>query len=76
MSRPPQFARDPDADLVAVKARIKQLDESDRSKLLVWLAYYFQDDGKMYPPQINRHRRHVTIDGEEFWLVSLPKKKH
>jgi hypothetical protein len=58
-----------------VKDRIKLLHESDRSKLLAWLAYYYQDDGKMYPPQINRHRRRVTIDGDEFWLVRVPRKK-
>src|ERR1700722_4455550 len=72
MVRPPQFDRDSAADLGAIKARIKQMDESDRSKLLAWLSYFYKDDGKMSPPQISRHRRRVTIDGDDFWLVRVP----
>jgi hypothetical protein len=77
MARPPQFQHDPDVtrDVVAVKAAAKRLSPEDRAGLLAWLCLYYKDDGSMFSAQISRRRQRITIDGADFWLVRVPKRK-
>lgn len=76
MTRPPQFPlSEPDSLAVAkVKASLKELSPEGRAHILKWLAKYYNDTGMMYSPSITQERRRVTIDGETFWLVGVPKK--
>jgi hypothetical protein len=37
--------------------------------------FYFRDDGMTYSPQISRRRQRIAIDGVEYWLVRVPKRK-
>jgi len=77
MARPPQFSYDGDDSPVSaatVKAMVKRLDEAGRALLLAWLCMYYQDDGKMFSPQISRRRKRITLDGAEYWLVRVPKR--
>jgi hypothetical protein len=78
MARPPQYDRDPYDDApvntAAVKAMVKRLDEPGRALLLAWICMYYEDDGKMFSPQISRRRQRIAIDGVEYWLVRVPKR--
>ncbi|HLY00915.1 MAG TPA: hypothetical protein VKR56_00310 [Candidatus Cybelea sp.] len=71
MARPPQFER---SEPTLVKESVKRLAPEDRAGLLAWLLLYFNDDGMLYSPQINRRRQKITLDGVEYWLVRLPKR--
>ena len=80
MARPPQYDRDhyeddPPVNLGTVKASAKRLDDRSRATLLAWLLLYYQDDGKMFSPQINRRRARITLNEVEYWLVRVPKRK-
>ncbi len=76
MARPPQVPlSEPDSIAVAkVKGAIKELSPEARAHILKWLAKYYGDNGMMFSPSITQERRRVTIDGETFWLVGVPKK--
>ena len=77
MARPPQYAYGDDdpVSVAAVKATIKRLDERGRAHLLAWLCVYFQDDGAMFSPQISRRRQRIALNGADYWLVRVPKRK-
>ena len=60
--------------LKAAKAMIKSRPEEDRSHLLKWLAHCFRNDGRMFSPQIRKARQRIVLDGNEYWLVALPKQ--
>ncbi|MGA2760869.1 MAG: hypothetical protein ABSF08_11175 [Candidatus Cybelea sp.] len=77
MARPPQYPlSEPDSLAVAtVKEAIKQLSPEGRAFVLAWLAKFYNDAGMMFSPSITQERRRVTIDGETFWLVAMPKRK-
>jgi hypothetical protein len=65
----------PDSLAVAkVKSALKELCPEGRAHILKWLAKFYADNGMMYSPSITQERRRVTIDGESFWLVAVPKK--
>ena len=55
MARPPQFecSEEPWRDADAVRAAIKRLSPGDRSRILAWLALYYDDAGMMFSPQIS-----------------------
>jgi hypothetical protein len=57
-----------------VKESLKELSPEARAHILKWLAKFYNDAGMMYSPSITQERRRVTIDGETFWLVGVPKK--
>lgn len=57
------------------KAVLKRLGDRERAFLISWLCKYFGDEGGMLSPQISKQRRTVVIDGVEFWLVRVPKRK-
>jgi hypothetical protein len=66
---------EPDSFAVArVKESIKELSPEGRAHVLKWLAKFYADNGMMYSPSIASERRRVTIDGDTFWLVGVPKK--
>jgi hypothetical protein len=76
MARPPQYERRDDDDqptYLIARAIAKRLPAADRAKLLAWLCLYYGERGEQFEP--GRRRRRVTIDGEEFWLVRIPKRK-
>lgn len=76
MARPPQFQYGddgPPANVAAVKATVKRLDDDGRAHLLAWLCTYYEDHGSMFSPQINRRRQRIALDGVEYWLVRVPK---
>jgi hypothetical protein len=62
-------------DVDVAKVAIKRLGDRERAFLIAWLCKYFSDEGSMLSPQISKHRRTVVIDGIEFWLVQIPKRK-
>ena len=76
MGRPPQYpVSEHDSMAVAkVKSAIKELSPEGRAHILKWLAKFYNDTGMMFSPSITQERRRVTIDGETFWLVGVPKK--
>lgn len=77
MARPPQFARDEDLtrDSAAVKAAIKRLTPNDRAQVITWLLLYYQDNGSMFSPQITKRRPKIALDGVEYWLTRVPKRR-
>ena len=77
MARPPQFERSEDLtrDVTAVKAAIKHLSSNDRAQLIAWMLLYYRDDGAMFSPQIGRRRDRITLNGTEFWLARVPKRR-
>lgn len=77
MARPPQFERPDDLtrDVTAVKVAVKHLTPNDRAQLLAWLLLYYRDDGAMFSPQISRRRTRIVLDGIEYWLAQVPKRK-
>jgi hypothetical protein len=77
MARPPQFERpdDPTRDVTAVKVAIKHLTTDDRAFLLAWMLLYYQDDGGMFSPQISRRRMRIVLDGVEYWLARVRRRK-
>ena len=76
MVRPPQFAYSESESLAVAKVKesLKQLSPEGRAFITAWLVKFYRDDGQMYSPSITQKRRRVTIDGETFWLVGVPKK--
>jgi hypothetical protein len=62
-------------DVNDAKAALKRLGDRERAFLITWLCKYFGDDGAMLSPQISKQRRSVVIDGVEFWLVRIPKRR-
>ena len=77
MARQPEYERSDDLtrDATAVKAAIKHLAQADRAQLIAWMLLYYQDDGAMFSPQISRRRQRIALDGVEYWLVRVPKRK-
>jgi hypothetical protein len=57
-----------------VKESLKQLSPEGRAFVMAWLVKFYNDTGIMYSPSITQERRRVTIDGETFWLVGVPKR--
>jgi hypothetical protein len=59
MARPSQFERPDDLtrEATAVKIAIKHLSPQDRALLIAWMLLYYQNDGAMFSPQINRRRQ-------------------
>jgi hypothetical protein len=76
MARPPRFPlSEPDSLAVAkVKMALKELSPEGRAFVIAWLLKFYGDNGSMFSPSITQERRRVTIDGEEFWLASAPKR--
>jgi hypothetical protein len=62
-------------DVDGAKAALKCLGDRERAFVLAWLCKYFGDEGAMLSPQISKQRRMIVIDGIEFWLVPVPKRK-
>ena len=77
MARPPQYERPGDLmrDATAVRAAIKHLKPQDRAQLMAWLLLYYDYRGMMYSPQTSKRRDRITLDGTEFWLARVPKRK-
>jgi hypothetical protein len=78
MARPPQYNRSDDdlpVTVAEVKANVKRLDEPGRAHVLAWLCMYYQDSGAMFSPQISRRRQRIAIDGVEYWLVKVPRRR-
>jgi hypothetical protein len=77
MARPPQYERPEDLtrDATAVKAAIKHLTPDDRAQLIAWLLLYYNDQGAMFSRQISRGRDRITLNGTEFWLARVPKRR-
>jgi hypothetical protein len=77
MARPPQYECDPDLtrDATAVKAAVKRLTPEDRAQLIAWLLLYYDDQGMMFSPQISRRRKRITLEGTEYWLACVPKRR-
>ena len=76
MARPPQYAY-PENDSIAVakvKGLLKELSPEGRAFVLAWLVKFFNDSGGMFSPQVTQERRKISLDGESFWLVKIPKK--
>jgi hypothetical protein len=77
MARPPQYERrtddDPAPTYLDARAIAKRLPAADRAKLLAWLCLYYGERGQQFEP--GARRRRVTIDGEELWLVRIPKRR-
>lgn len=61
-------------DVAGAKVMLKRLGDRERSHILKWLLFYFEDDGAMKSPQTGRPRRTIVLDGEEFWLARVPAK--
>jgi hypothetical protein len=72
MARPPRFER-PDPALL--RESVKQLEADERARLLAWLLLYYDDRGELFSPQIRRGRQRIALDGVEYWLVQLPKRR-
>jgi len=64
-----------DRELVELKAVLKRLSDRARAHVLRWLLLYYEDEGEMRSPQAGRPRRRIVIDGTEFWIVKVPKKR-
>ena len=62
-------------DVDGAKAALKRLGDRERAFLTAWLCKYFSDEEAMLSPQISKQRRTIVIDGIEFWLVPVPKRK-
>jgi hypothetical protein len=77
MARPPQYPlSEPDSLAVArVKEAIKGLSPEGRAFVLAWIVKFYNDRGSMFSPSIVQRRQQVTINNEEFWLVSMPRRK-
>lgn len=77
MARPPQYDHQGERwdDAKAVRAAIKRLSPEARARTLAWLCLYYQDDGSMFSAQIGRRRQRIVIDGVDYWLVRVPKRK-
>jgi hypothetical protein len=58
-----------------VKIAVKHLTPADRALLLAWMLLYYQDDGAMFSPQINRRRKRIALDGIDYWLARVPKRR-
>lgn len=72
MAGPPQFER---SELPLVKESLKRLKPEERARLLAWLLLYYEDDGSMFSPALSRRRQRITLDGVEYWLARVPKRK-
>ncbi len=77
MTRPPQYEREkePWGDAQAVRAALKRLSPEDRARLLAWLCIYYDDRGAMFSLQITRRRQRIALDGVDYWLVRVPKRR-
>lgn len=77
MARPPEFERPDDVtrDVTAVKAAIKHLSPADRAQLIAWLLLYYDDGGIMFSPQISKRRNRIALNGTEYWLSRVPKRR-
>jgi hypothetical protein len=61
-------------ELDHVKTLLKGFTSSQRRHVLAWLCAYFSENGDLVA-QTTEPRRRIAIDGEESWLVPLPKKR-
>jgi hypothetical protein len=39
------------------------------------LLLYYKDDGSMFSPQITKRRVRIALDGVEYWLARVPKRR-
>jgi len=69
-------------DLDDAKTVLKRLPDPSRAQIIRWLLKFYrwllkfyEDDGGMKSPQAGKRRRRVTIDGQEFLLVAVVKRK-
>lgn len=62
-------------DVDGAKTVLKRLGDRERAFLIAWLCKYFSDEGAMLSPQISKQRRIVVLDGVDYWLVKVPKRR-
>lgn len=62
-------------ELAEAKATLKRLPDRARAHILKWLLKFYEDNGAMRSPQAGKPRRTIVIDGAEFWLVKITRKK-
>lgn len=76
MARPPEYAYGDDGlvSLSAVKSMAKRLTPEDRATLLAWLALYYDDRGALFSRNVTKRRERIVLNGEEFWLLRVPKR--
>jgi hypothetical protein len=60
----------------AAKVALKALRDRERAHLMMWLLKYFEDSGAMRSPQAGKPRRIIVIDGTEYWLAVVPKRRN
>ncbi len=75
MARPPFVEGrldDVDPDARTIKTVLKRMPAAARVDVLTWLCLYYGSRGERFEP--GGRRRRVTIDGEDFWLVRIPKR--
>jgi hypothetical protein len=60
-------------ELDQVKTLLKGFTSSQRRHVLAWLCAYFSENGELVA-QSSEPRRRIAIDGEESWLVRVPKR--
>jgi len=68
---------EPDAaqEMRTIKDALLGLHPDVRARVIGWLMAYFRDDGQMWSPSLPSRRRRITLDGVEYWLVAIPKRK-
>jgi hypothetical protein len=47
-------------------AALKGLNDADRALLPAWLCVYYDDEGGLFSPQLNKMRRRITLDGVDY----------
>lgn len=57
------------------KTVLKTLRDRDRAYLMMWLLKYFEDSGAMRSLQAGKPRRTIMLDGVEYWLATVPKRR-
>ena len=62
-------------DVDGAKNAMKRLGDRERAFLIAWLCKYFGDDGAMLSPKVSKQRRTVVLDGIEYWLIRVPKRR-
>ena len=62
-------------DTDAAKNALKRVGDRERVTLRAWLCVYFDDRGALFSPQLGRRCRRIVLDGVEYWLVRIPKRK-
>jgi hypothetical protein len=57
-----------------VKALLKGFTSTQRRHVLAWLCAHFSENGDLVA-RSSEPRRRIAIDGEESWLVPIPKRR-